>query len=205
MATPEQLRANRANAKLSSGPKSRDGKKASSRNSLKHGQTSRMTVLPDEDQDAFEALRARFVEEHAPRDGLELFMVEQMAHHAWCLTRARGFEAQLDAYDRITWEIACIELREQEDLEYMMGLNEPDAEASDDMKRKGELMRQKNALVGRTPFMRGETDNVRDRLARHEESHLKAFLKLVNQFRRMRMSPVPALPGPAPEKGRTDQ
>lgn len=82
MATPEQLRANRANAKLSSGPKSGNGKKASSRNSLTHGFTSHVTVLPDEDQEAFEALRARFVEEHTPCGGLELFMVEQMAHHA---------------------------------------------------------------------------------------------------------------------------
>ena len=57
MASPVQILANRENAKLSSGPKTREGKQASSRNATRHGLTGTQIVIPGEDAAAYEELR----------------------------------------------------------------------------------------------------------------------------------------------------
>ena len=48
MASDKQLAANRANAKLSTGPTTEAGKKRSRRNALKHGLLSTTLLLPTE-------------------------------------------------------------------------------------------------------------------------------------------------------------
>ena len=49
MATEKQIQANRNNAKKSTGPRTEQGKAASSQNALKHGLLARDAVLPGED------------------------------------------------------------------------------------------------------------------------------------------------------------
>ena len=56
-ASPEQLAANRANAKLSTGPKTAAGKKASSHNALRHG-LSTLAVVPEPLAGRYRALAA---------------------------------------------------------------------------------------------------------------------------------------------------
>ena len=49
MTTEAKIEANRANAQHSTGPRTEEGKAASSRNALKHGLTSFTVLLPTED------------------------------------------------------------------------------------------------------------------------------------------------------------
>ena len=58
MASEKQLRANRANAKRSTGPKTATGKTLSCMNACKHGLTAESIVIGDEDPRAFDLLRA---------------------------------------------------------------------------------------------------------------------------------------------------
>ena len=55
-----QLKANRENAQKSTGPKTDEGKKAASKNALKHGLRSRsFTLIHGEDAEAYEQTQTR--------------------------------------------------------------------------------------------------------------------------------------------------
>jgi hypothetical protein len=60
MATPAQIIANQANAQRSTGPRTVEGKQASSANATSHGLTSRSTVLPGEDPEEYALFHLAF-------------------------------------------------------------------------------------------------------------------------------------------------
>ena len=93
--SPEKIAANQANAQLSTGPKTPAGKKASSRNALKHGLTARELVIRPEDQPAFAELHAAYLAELQPQGILETEMFNAIVHAAWNLRRVRLLEAAL--------------------------------------------------------------------------------------------------------------
>ena len=62
MATEAQIRANQANAALSTGPKTAEGKEQSRRNSLKHGLTGAGVVMPEADAAEVDRRAAAFAE-----------------------------------------------------------------------------------------------------------------------------------------------
>jgi hypothetical protein len=74
------------------GPRTDEGKAASSRNSLRHGLTATQVVLPGEDPAGYEALRQSLIENHHPAEGLETILVDQIAQCVWRLNRARAIE-----------------------------------------------------------------------------------------------------------------
>jgi hypothetical protein len=83
---------NRANALHSTGPRSPEGKSASSRNSLKHGLASGQLMMPGEDPAAFEALVQDLLEEHQPAHATEELLIHQMAQSWWLAQRALGLQ-----------------------------------------------------------------------------------------------------------------
>ena len=94
MASDAQIRANRANAALSTGPRSEEGKARVARNALVHGGCAGM-LLPDEDQDAFHTLRSTYEEQYCPADETEHFLVGRLALAAWRLQRLAALEARV--------------------------------------------------------------------------------------------------------------
>jgi hypothetical protein len=93
--SPEKVAANQANAQLSTGPKTPEGRKASSMNALRHGLTSRELVIRAEDQTAFDELHAAYRAELQPHGILETEMFNSIVHAAWNLRRVRTLEAAL--------------------------------------------------------------------------------------------------------------
>ena len=79
---------NRANAQLSTGPRSSAGKQASSRNATKHGLASGQLIIPGEDPAAFGALLADLLSDHQPADSTEELLVNAMAQSYWLSQRA---------------------------------------------------------------------------------------------------------------------
>jgi hypothetical protein len=79
---------NRLNAEHSTGPRTRQGKLASSRNSLKHGLASGELIIPGEDRTAFEALLHDLLDEHQPANATERLLVTAMAQSWWLAHRA---------------------------------------------------------------------------------------------------------------------
>jgi hypothetical protein len=69
-ASEAQIRANQANAKLSTGPRTPEGKERSRANALKHGLTGAGIVLPNEDAAEVERKLAAYQEELRPSSEL---------------------------------------------------------------------------------------------------------------------------------------
>jgi hypothetical protein len=86
--SPDQLAANRANSLHSTGPKTVEGKLASSRNSLKHGLAAGQLVIPGEDPAAFETLLNELIEDRQPANIAEELLVKEMAQAYWLSQRA---------------------------------------------------------------------------------------------------------------------
>lgn len=93
MASPAQILANRGNAQLSSGPKTIEGKQASSRNATRHGLTGTQIVIAGEDPAAYEELQQGLYQSYRPAGDAECLLVEQIAANAWRLQRAHRIEA----------------------------------------------------------------------------------------------------------------
>jgi hypothetical protein len=95
MSTQSQINANRQNAQASTGPRTPEGKAASSANATKHGLSAGFRVLDNENREEFDELIADYHATFKPANTQERFLVEEMAQSRWRLARARRLEAQL--------------------------------------------------------------------------------------------------------------
>ena len=96
MATDKQIEANRRNALQSTGPKTPEGKAASSMNNLRHGLRAATVVLPNENNDAFVQLCDDLESQWQPHGPTERFYLEQMAASQWKLARTERREWSID-------------------------------------------------------------------------------------------------------------
>src|SRR5581483_7260974 len=76
--TSKRAEINRANSQHSTGPRSLQGKLASSRNSIKHGLAPGQMIIPGEDTAAFEALLGALLEEHQPANPTEELLIQEL-------------------------------------------------------------------------------------------------------------------------------
>jgi hypothetical protein len=88
-ATAVQIEANRANARLSTGPRTEEGKQRSSQNSLKHGVTAKSDVLPTEDPDPYKRFARALIAGLKPQGELETQIARNLASIQWRLRRLR--------------------------------------------------------------------------------------------------------------------
>jgi hypothetical protein len=95
MATAAQIAANRANAQKSTGPRTPEGKAASSFNALKHGMDAASTVIPGEDPAEYERLAAGYRESFNPESPLEEFHVNTLIRCDWQKRRLQRTETKL--------------------------------------------------------------------------------------------------------------
>jgi hypothetical protein len=86
---------NRQNALHCTGPRTPEGKLASSRNAFQHGLYAKQLVLPGEDPAALDALRQDLRREHQPANTTEEILVNELAEHYWRLRRMRKMEARI--------------------------------------------------------------------------------------------------------------
>jgi hypothetical protein len=90
--TEAQLKANRENAKRSSGPRTQAGKKRSSLNAFRHGLTGQIVVHTPEDQEAFKKHCDAIREDLDPEGAVETDLAQAIAEDRWRLNRARALE-----------------------------------------------------------------------------------------------------------------
>src|SRR5215472_4808961 len=95
MATAAQIAANRANAQKSTGPRTPEGKAASSLNALKHGMDAASIVIPGEDPAEYERIAAGYREHFNPESALEEFHVDNLIRCDWQKRRLQRTEAKL--------------------------------------------------------------------------------------------------------------
>ncbi|HEX4231537.1 MAG TPA: hypothetical protein VHZ07_22905 [Bryobacteraceae bacterium] len=95
--TPARLAANRANAQLSTGPKSETGKAKSSQNALKTALTGRTVLLPEDDAGRYENHLSQYKKAYQPVGERECELVQSLADTTWRLDRIPGLEEAIYA------------------------------------------------------------------------------------------------------------
>ena len=96
MATQRQIKANRRNARKSTGPRSAAGRAASSANALRHGLTAtHAVVLPDENPEVFEHLQQGVFADLDPQGALQAVLAQRIVVLLWRLDRAARLETEL--------------------------------------------------------------------------------------------------------------
>jgi hypothetical protein len=91
--TPAQIAARQANARRAKGPRSNLGKARAAKNALLHGLCSRAPVLPGEDPAEFEAMLARWIDDHQPATEEERRIVFEMCCATVAIDRVRKADA----------------------------------------------------------------------------------------------------------------
>ena len=94
-----KLRANRENAKRSTGPKTEDGKKRSSLNSIRHGLTGQVHVTTDEEMAVYLTFCNEYFDEWKPVGPTEKNMVQTLADDQWQIHRASTLMFNLQPND----------------------------------------------------------------------------------------------------------
>ena len=95
MATINQTTANQANAQHSTGPKSPEGKKKSSLNSLRHGLNAQAVLLPHEDALAFLRHSKEWFDGTKPQGPIEKQLVQSLVDLSWRINRMRNMETNI--------------------------------------------------------------------------------------------------------------
>ena len=117
----KKIEANRRNAKLSTGPRTEDGKNRSRYNAIKHGIFSKDVLHSEgfgkEDTKEFDDLLTMLLEDRKPVGVLEEVLVERIAVCLWRLKRAlqyevgtmrvRYFDPQLSLMSKIEYLTPC--------------------------------------------------------------------------------------------------
>jgi hypothetical protein len=95
----KQKAANRRNALHSTGPKTVKGKATASMNAIRHGLSAGVTVLPDEDPQAFQELYEKLQGELQPIGTMETALIDLITRKLWRLGRISHIENGV-----LTWE-----------------------------------------------------------------------------------------------------
>jgi hypothetical protein len=96
-----RLEANHANAQLSTGPRTEEGKAKSCLNAVKTGLTGRTVVLPGDDTDGYQRHLSAFEQELQPVGLRECELAQSVADTWWRLRRIPALEMALFAKGRV--------------------------------------------------------------------------------------------------------
>jgi hypothetical protein len=193
----KQIRANRRNALMSTGPKTPQGKAAARQNALRHGLLSAEMLLPGEDQAALKELSERLRDELRPVGELEGLLVERIIAAAWRLRRLGRVEAGIFAWERFE-ELAERAEREARGYEsqsfYVDPLQDLNIEISDGEKHREALSRAQQmrseqeaetATLGRTFARDANGANAFSKLSRYETTIERGLYKALHELQRL--------------------
>ncbi|MGD0870915.1 MAG: hypothetical protein ABSB88_15270 [Bryobacteraceae bacterium] len=98
MSSLRQVEANRLNSQKSTGPRSPEGKTASSMNALKSGIDAQSNIIRGENAADLQALTGLYYQECHPSTAQEQFYVDILIRNDWQLRRLERVDAQLWEY-----------------------------------------------------------------------------------------------------------
>jgi hypothetical protein len=175
---PSELKSEtaRTNGAKSHGPKTPEGKEASSHNALKHGFTERKTfVLQCESVDGYRAMLAEHIAIHQPDTAPEKELVSQMAIARWRIRRFVCAETVL---------IDCEMIRNEAAVNKEFATNDAGVHI---------------AMAIRSLADESRTLSLMSRYeARHQRTHDKAYAALRELQKARASQPTPPEPEPAP-------
>jgi len=111
----KQILANQLNAEHSTGPRTREGKRTVSLNALRHGLTSQLVVLPNEDHSHYIRFSTALKADLKPEGTVEKMLAQTICDTQWRLERGRAMESTILAMGHLEAQpnhIAEIEIRD---------------------------------------------------------------------------------------------
>ena len=162
--TDKVLAANRANARKSTGPRTKRGKSRVRMNALRHGFFARGLLLTEEDRGEFDQLRRSILKTFSPSDPVELMLCERIVSASWRLRRLQMIE---NVTHHTTAAMRIVEREApDEDEEQSEPARSPDDEAAHLKQLEDEMM----AAPGISQIGMGlaKGDDLMDRLSRYE-------------------------------------
>ncbi len=99
MSSELKIETNRANAQFSTGPRTEEGKAASSQNARKHGLTAKNLAIKPEDREEFDEMLSGYQTQINPIGAIEQTLFDEIVTAAWNLRRIRALECSLDLLD----------------------------------------------------------------------------------------------------------
>ena len=181
MTSPDKTRSNKANAKKSTGPRTRDGKARASANAMTHGVLSRNLLLPDEDEAEWQELLTRLITELQPVGTLEQILVERIAVAAWRerrLIRVETARIQVAQRSGLSTRISVKGLVGEENArlinQILAGIGEEER-----LRLFEDLLAARSAKVSDPEVVKARYPHIWEKLALHSRPHgsVEAFLQ----------------------------
>ncbi len=148
MTTHAKIESNRRNARHSTGPRTREGKAISAKNSLRHGLLAKQITRPDEEIEAFTEFRRNMLTDLAPEGAVEELLAERIIVNAWRLERAVQMVTAVIAHRTSEAEVELAESQRPGDP-LALGLIR-DAGGADALSKLGRYERALERSVDRT-------------------------------------------------------
>jgi len=95
MTSHRQFEANRRNARISTGPRTEEGKRQSRRNAFRHGLTAETVIELLEDIEDYQAFEATIIADYDARTAVERELVLRLVSLLWRIRRATAIETDL--------------------------------------------------------------------------------------------------------------
>ena len=178
MTSQRQLEANRANAQLSTGPKSKRGKARAKLNAVTHGLTARHIIIPGEKPEQFYKLRDGLITDFAPGSTIERELIDALAGSLLRRRRVPVVEAALlkrlmgDTLDNNLDILTDEELGQLENISRRFLEYQRTLKLSDVVDRQDEASSKTEGLPTRFEML--------TTLARHETSLMNNMIKTLN-------------------------
>ena len=176
MSTEAKIIANRRNAQKSTGPRTREGKAAASKNSTKHGLSASQAVISSEKQADFCLERERILSELAPGSPMESMLAERIVIHSWRLNR-----------------IVCIQNQTIDALK-ARNLSSPLTKLTQSLLFKGKALPQADSsdpandlALGHMAIKDFSNARVLDRLLMYERRIENSMFKTIFEFQRLQI------------------
>ncbi len=192
MTTPQQVEANRRNARKSRGPKTPEGRAVSSRNAIKHGLLSKQVLLPGENAHELEELGRQLKEDLKPIGALETRLVEDIAADFWRLWRIRRMEAGIFAWQgyQIESERALERAQQYErqecefpSLRRKTSVDYDEAMAAAEQARV--LQKQELPTLGLAFLRDADSANGFSKLSRYEATITRSIYRVLHELQRL--------------------
>jgi len=185
-----QIKANRENAKRSTGPRTEQGKARSRLNALRFGLTADTIVLPGEDPEELEMLYARIFDDLEPEGDFEEQLVQRIFCCLWRLRRCERVEEELYAY-RLLQDIEEDALAETKPLPSLTRM-ENTRYYSEDVRRQGVVtavvagdeIQEVSVSMGRAFIRDLLNGNGLAHLSRYETTHLRNLQRYCTDLER---------------------
>ena len=176
MSTDAKIIANRRNAQKSTGPRTRAGKAAASKNSIKHGLLAHQTIISSENQADFCKERERILSDLVPESPMESMLAERVVVLSWRLKRIDHIQNQ--TIDALSARNTSSPLTKLTQSLLFKGKNLPQADSSDPAN---------DLALGRMAIKDFSNSRVLERLLMYERRIENSLYKTYLEFQRLQL------------------